>query len=30
LSDVLSGMPKDLFPDTPEPAKEVTRKAGSR
>jgi prefoldin subunit 5 len=30
LSDVLSGMPKDLFPDAPEPAKEVTRKAGSR
>lgn len=31
LSDVLSGMPKDLFPETPEPsAKEVTRKAGSR
>ncbi len=30
LSDVLSGMPKDLFPDTSEPAKEVTRKAGSR
>ena len=31
LSDVLSGMPKDLFPDANEPtAKEVTRKAGSR
>lgn len=30
LSDVLSGMPKDLFPDAPETAKEVTRKAGSR
>jgi len=30
LSDVLSGMPKDLFPETPEPAKETTRKAGSR
>ncbi len=30
LSDVLSGMPKDLFPETPEPAKEVTRKSGSR
>lgn len=31
LSDVLSGMPKDLFPEGPEPsAKEVTRKAGSR
>jgi len=30
LSDVLSGMPKDLFPETPEIAKEVTRKAGSR
>jgi len=30
LSDVLSGMPKDLFPDTSEPTKEVTRKAGSR
>lgn len=25
-SDVLSGMPKDLFPDTPETGKEVTRK----
>lgn len=30
LSDVLSGMPKDLFPETPEPAKEITRKSGSR
>ena len=31
LSDVLSGMPKDLFPEAAEPsAKEVTRKAGSR
>ena len=30
LSDVLSGMPKDLFPEPPEPTKEVTRKAGSR
>lgn len=26
FSDVLSGMPKDLFPDTPETGKEVTRK----
>jgi ABC-type transporter Mla subunit MlaD len=30
LSDVLSGMPKDLFSETPEPANEKTRKAGSR
>ncbi|HZY46978.1 MAG TPA: hypothetical protein VFE96_04200 [Candidatus Bathyarchaeia archaeon] len=30
MSDVLSGMPKDLFPDAPEPTKEVTRKSGSR
>ena len=30
LSDVLSGMPKDLFPETPEPANEKTRKAGTR
>jgi hypothetical protein len=29
FADVLSGMPKDLFPET-EPAKEPTRKAGSR
>ncbi len=29
-SDVLSGMPKDLFPETAEPTKEVTRKAGSK
>jgi len=26
FSDVLSGMPKDLFPDTPETGKEATRK----
>jgi hypothetical protein len=30
LSDVLSGMPKDLFPETPEPSNEKTRKAGTR
>src|SRR5713226_7625244 len=30
LSDVLSGMPKDLFPETPEPGNEKTRKAGAR
>src|SRR5690349_5486947 len=31
LSDVLAGMPKDLFPEnTPEPSNEKTRKAGSR
>jgi hypothetical protein len=27
FSDVLAGMPKDLFPDTPDTSKEVTRKA---
>lgn len=30
FSDVLSGMPKELFPETPETGKEVTRKAASR
>jgi len=30
LSDVLAGMPKDLFPETPEPANEKTRKTGTR
>jgi hypothetical protein len=30
FSDVLSGMPKDLFPETGEQAKEVTRKAPTR
>jgi|SRR5215471_3676495 len=30
FSDVLSGMPKDLFPDAAEPTKEVTRKAPTR
>jgi uncharacterized coiled-coil DUF342 family protein len=30
FSDVLSGMPKDLFPETGEPTKEVTRKAPTR
>ena len=30
LSDVLSGMPKDLFPETPETGNEKTRKAAGR
>ena len=30
FSDVLSGMPKDLFSETPETTKEVTRKAPTR
>ena len=30
FSDVLSGMPKDLFPESPEQAKEVTRKTPTR
>lgn len=30
FSDVLQGMPKDLFPETAESGKEVTRKSGSR
>jgi len=30
LSDVLSGMPKDLFPDSPEQGNEKTRKAAGR
>src|SRR5207249_4207230 len=30
FSDVLSGMPKDLFSETPETSKEVTRKAPTR
>jgi len=30
LSDVLSGMPKDLFPETPETGNEKTRKATGR
>src|SRR6059036_3656417 len=29
LSDVLAGMPKDLFPETPEVIKEVTKETGS-
>ncbi len=30
LSDVLSGMPKDLFPDSPDQGNEKTRKAAGR
>src|SRR5207245_10947429 len=30
LSDVLSGMPKDLFPEPPESGNEKTRKAAGR
>lgn len=30
LADVLAGMPKDLFPETPDVGKETTRKSSSR
>src|SRR6266852_6552716 len=30
LSDVLAGMPKDLFPENPDMGKEPTRKSGAR